>query len=67
MDYRQEERKAKEAIIDGCVSILNNGVQWYDTEWLVNCESLAFEIKFLRSRGLLFHHPLIHKLVHFKE
>lgn len=67
MDFTREDKLAKDTIKDGCVSILHDGVQWYDTEWLLNCSSVAWEVKYLRLRGLLTHHPLIPKLVRFKE
>lgn len=67
MDTSRDDRQAKQAIKDGCVCILQDGVPWYDTEWLINCESLAWEVKYLRMRGLLVHHPLIQKLVRMKE
>lgn len=58
---------AKNTIKDGCVSILQDGVQWYDTEWLIHCSTVAWEVKYLRHRGLLVHHPLIQKLVRIQE
>ncbi len=58
---------AVNTIKDGCICILQDGVPWYDTEWLINCSSLAWEIKYLRHRGLLVHHPLIPKLVRLEE
>ncbi len=67
MDLNREDTLAKNTIIDGCVSIIHDGVQWYDTEWLRNCGGLQWEVKYLRTRGLLTHHPLIPKLIRFKE
>lgn len=67
MNYTREDKIAIDTIKDGCVSVLQDGVQWYDTEWLRNCSSLVWEVKYLRTRGLLTHHPLIPKLIRFKE
>ena len=67
MNFNREDKQAIATIRDGCVSVLQDGVQWYDTEWLRNCRSLVWEVKYLRTRGLLTHHPLIPKLIRFKE
>ena len=67
MNYTREDKIAIDTIKDGCVSVLQDGVQWYDTEWLRNCSSLVWEVKYLRTRGLLTHHPIIPKLIRFKE
>lgn len=65
MNHQLEERVAKNTIQDGCISVLVDGVQWYDTEWLRHCNSVQYEVKYLSSRGVIVHHPLIHKLVRF--
>ena len=66
MNYNREDKLAIATIKDGCISVLQDGVQWYDSEWLRNCNSVQWEVKYLRTRGLLVHHPLIHKLVRFQ-
>lgn len=58
---------AVNTIKDGCVSVLIDSVTWYDTEELKHCSSVAWEIKYLRHRGLLVHHPMIPKLVRLQE
>ena len=67
MDYTREDKQAIATIKDACVSTLVDGIQWYDTEWLLNCSSVQWEVKYLRTRGLLTHHPLIPKFIRFKE
>jgi hypothetical protein len=66
MDYKREDEVAKNTIKDGCIAVLMDGVEWYDTEWLRFCSSVQWEVKYLRTRGLLTHHPLIPKLVRLK-
>lgn len=66
MNYNLEDRQARNTVEDGCISVLVDGVKWYDTEWLHHCSSVQWEVKYLRTRGLLIHHPTVPKLVRFK-
>lgn len=61
------DKQATGVILDCCEPVTLGGVVWRDTERLRNCSSVVWEIKYLRTRGLLQHHPMIQKLVRLKE
>jgi len=65
-NYALEDKNAMNTIRDGCIKVVVDGVPWYDTEWLHYCSSVQWEVKYLRTRGLLTHHPLIPKLIRLK-
>jgi hypothetical protein len=67
MSFEKDDKVAKETIEKKCESNLIGGVEWYDTEVVGMCSTLAWEIKYLRMRGLLIHHPMVPRLVRFKE
>ena len=61
------DKQATSTILDSCEPVTLGGVVWRDVERLRNCSSVAWEIKYLRTRGLLEHHPMIHNLIRLKE
>jgi len=67
MKANGEDVTAKDTIIASCEINIIDEVTWYDTEDLCLRSSLAWEIKYLRMRGLLIHHPMVPRLVRFKE
>lgn len=61
------DKQATDTILDCCEPVTLDGVVWRNTERLQNCASVLWEVKYLRLRGLLKHHPLIYNLVRLKE
>lgn len=61
--YERDDMVAKDTIRDACAKVILEGVTWYNVEDLKWTNSVAWEVKYLRTRGLLCHHPVAHNLV----
>ena len=61
VEQRLAETGAREKIISRCNQVLADGRTWYDTSW--RAEEVRWEVKYLRMRGKLMHHPERHNLV----
>ena len=61
------DKQAVNTILDGCGVQVLDGIVWRDTTVLRNCSSVVWEVKYLKLRGLLVHHPLIYNLVRMSE
>jgi hypothetical protein len=60
------DKQAVNTILDSCSPVVIEGVIWRNTDELRNCSSVIWEVKYLKMRGLLIHHPLIYTLVRLK-
>lgn len=65
--YKLADKQAVNTILDACDAVTLEGVVWRDTEHLRNCTSVQWEVKYLRTRGLLEHHPVVPILVRIKH
>lgn len=64
--FKFADDKAIEVIIDQCGIQVLDCVVWRDTTVLKNVPHVVWEVKYLHTRGLLCHHPMIHNLVRLK-
>lgn len=65
--FKFADEKARETILDQCAVQVLNGDVWYDTQKLKNVPHVVWEVKYLHTRGLLCHHPMVHNLVRVKH
>ena len=61
------DKQAINTVLDGCTVQVLELVVWYDTNSIRNCTSVVWEVKYLKLRGLLVHHPLIYNSVRINE
>lgn len=60
------DKQASDTILDQCAVQVLEGVVWRDVNKVKNLPHVVWEVKYLRMRGLLKHHPLIPNLVHLR-
>jgi hypothetical protein len=67
MDFKREDALAMNTIKDACAKAVLEGVTWYNVDDIKWTNSVAWEVKYLRTRGLLCHHPVASNLVRLNE
>ncbi len=60
------DKQATDTILEQCAAHVLEGVIWRDTQRLKTAQHVVWETKYLHTRGLLCHHPVLHNLVRRK-
>lgn len=64
--FKFADERATNVILDECGVQVLDCVAWRDTTVLKTVQHVVWEVKYLHTRGLLCHHPMIHTLVRLK-
>lgn len=64
--YMLADERAKDVVLDQCAPYVLESVVWRDMFVLKTAQHVVWEVKYLHTRGLLCHHPLIYNLVRLK-
>jgi hypothetical protein len=65
--FKFADERAMDVILNECGIQVLDCVTWRDTNVLKTVPHVVWEVKYLHTRGLLCHHPMIHNLVRLRR